>query len=202
MLKFDFTIPGPGDRGMNSRANHRSSSGLSAAATSQRGILQEESHQSIPERQRSERAPEKPLLVMKFGGTSVEDASCIERVVEIIRAASRGNQVVVVVSAMSGATNRLLEAASHAQSGNRMAVATILEELRKQHVAAARVLIGSAEQRSRLDEKIRDIFREGDHHCQGAIILRELTLEARDSISGLGERISAPLVAYALAERG
>ena len=54
----------------------------------------------------------KPLRVMKFGGTSVGDASCIARVAQIVRDASRDSSVVAVVSAMSGVTNRLIEAAT------------------------------------------------------------------------------------------
>jgi len=51
----------------------------------------------------------KPLKVMKFGGTSVGDACCIAKVVEIIRSASQESDVVVVVSAMSGVTNKLVQ---------------------------------------------------------------------------------------------
>jgi hypothetical protein len=54
----------------------------------------------------------KPLRIMKFGGTSVGDASCIQKVVEIIRAASHDGNLVVVVSAMAGVTNRLIGAAT------------------------------------------------------------------------------------------
>ncbi len=59
------------------------------------------------------------LQVMKFGGTSVGDASCIARVAEIVAKASRQNPVVVVVSAMSGVTNRLIEAATCSEAGDR-----------------------------------------------------------------------------------
>ena len=52
------------------------------------------------------------LQVMKFGGTSVGDASCIARAVQIVAHAARENGVVAVVSAMTGVTNRLLEAAA------------------------------------------------------------------------------------------
>ena len=171
-------------------------------ATSQRDILKQASHQSKTAQRQPANSSPKPLIVMKFGGTSVGDASCIERVIEIVHTASRENHVVVVVSAMSGVTNRLLEAAEHAQNGNRAAVAAILEELCSQHLAAAGGLIHSAWQRDRIEEMIQDIFHEGDHFCQDAIHLRRLTLQARDSISGLGERLSAPLVASAIAERG
>ncbi|MGC2478231.1 MAG: hypothetical protein WA423_00315, partial [Candidatus Sulfotelmatobacter sp.] len=52
----------------------------------------------------------KPLRIMKFGGTSVGDASSIKKVVDIIRDASRESDLVMVVSAMSGVTNQLIDA--------------------------------------------------------------------------------------------
>jgi bifunctional aspartokinase / homoserine dehydrogenase 1 len=144
----------------------------------------------------------KRLRVMKFGGTSVGDASCVAKVVEIIRAASRESNVAVVVSAMSGVTNKLIEAATHSEAGDHKLVATILEELRRQHEAVARALVHSATARNCIDRKIQQLFQEADALCQSTILLRELTLRARDSISSLGERLSAPLVAAALADRG
>ncbi len=139
---------------------------------------------------------------MKFGGTSVGDASCIEKVVEIIREASQECDVVVVVSAMSGVTNKLIEAATQSEAGNREPVAVIFEELRKQHEASATALVHLAAERRSLGQRMQAIFNEGDHLCQGTILLRELTPRARDSISSLGERLSAPLVAAALAAHG
>jgi bifunctional aspartokinase / homoserine dehydrogenase 1 len=144
----------------------------------------------------------RPLRVMKFGGTSVGDASCIEKVVEIIRAASREGDLVVVVSAMSGVTNKLVEVAKRSESGEHTLVGAILGELRQRHEAAASALIQSTAERSGIDRKMQQLFQEGDRLCQGTILLRELTLRARDSISSLGERLSAPLVSAALAERG
>jgi len=143
-----------------------------------------------------------PLRIMKFGGTSVGDASAIKKVVAIIRAAARESNVVVVVSAMSGMTNKLIEAATQSEAGNRERVATIFEELRNQHDTVVSALIPSAAEQNRVGRIVQEIFQEGDRLCQGTILLRELTLQARDSISSLGERLSAPLVAAALAERG
>jgi aspartokinase len=81
------------------------------------------------------------LQVMKFGGTSVGDASCIARTVRIIAQAARENGCVAVVSAMSGVTNRLIEAAKAAESGNAAEAAAILDALEKQHEAALSNLI-------------------------------------------------------------
>ncbi|HHX8632067.1 aspartate kinase [Vibrio diabolicus] len=59
----------------------------------------------------------KPLIVQKFGGTSVGSIERIHQVAEhIIKAKNDGNQVVVVVSAMSGETNRLMDLAKQIDS--------------------------------------------------------------------------------------
>ncbi|MGB6804647.1 MAG: aspartate kinase, partial [Candidatus Sulfotelmatobacter sp.] len=56
--------------------------------------------------------------------------------------------------------------------------------------------------RTHVNRQMEQIFREGERLCQGTALLRELTLRARDSISSLGERLSAPLIAAALTECG
>jgi len=144
----------------------------------------------------------RPLRVMKFGGTSVNDACCIEKVADIIKAATQDSDVVVVVSAMRGVTDELVEAATQSEQGNQQVVAAIFQALRGRHEAAANLLVHSAEQRERIVGKLRQVFQEGERLCQEVIRQRELTQRGCDSISGLGERLSAPLVAAALEERG
>jgi aspartokinase/homoserine dehydrogenase 1 len=144
----------------------------------------------------------KPLRVMKFGGTSVGDASSIERVVAIVRAAARDSDVVVIVSAMSGVTNKLVEAATQSEAGNSGLVLAIFDELRQRHEAAANALIHSAEKRQLVARKLQEHLQDGQRLCQETILRRELTPRVRDTISGLGERLSAPLVAAALTEQG
>lgn len=144
----------------------------------------------------------KPLRIMKFGGTSVGDASCIRKVADIIRAAAAESEIVVVVSAMSGVTNKLIEAATQSEAGNREAVDTIFSELRHRHDTAVNSLIHSNAERIRIAERMEKLFEEGKRLCQGTMLLRELTPRTRDSISSLGERLSAPLVAAVLAESG
>jgi bifunctional aspartokinase / homoserine dehydrogenase 1 len=144
----------------------------------------------------------KPLRVIKFGGTSVGDAERIRKVAEIIRDARRESDLVVVVSAMSGVTNKLVEATARSEAGDRKAVDRIFEELRERHRAAVNALIHATAQRSRIEQEIEQIFLEGERLCQGTALLRELTARAKDAISSLGERLSAPLVAAVLAECG
>ncbi|HEX4544511.1 MAG TPA: aspartate kinase, partial [Candidatus Acidoferrum sp.] len=142
------------------------------------------------------------LQVMKFGGTSVGDASCIARTAKIVAGAAKGSRCVVVVSAMSGVTNRLIEAAKHAQTGNAAEAAGILEVLSKQHEAALTNLISKEAERSHIRQKMQEVFAEGRRLCEGTALLRELTPRTLDAISSLGERLSAPLVAAAIRELG
>ncbi len=144
----------------------------------------------------------KPLRIMKFGGTSVGDASSIKKVADIIRDATRASDLVVVVSAMSGVTNQLIDAGAQSAVGDRLSVATIFHELRERHAAVVHGLIHSAAERSRIGREMDRIFQEGEQLCQSAIRTRELTPSTRDSISSLGERLSAPIVAAVLEEHG
>lgn len=142
------------------------------------------------------------LQVMKFGGTSVGDASCIARTAKIVAGAAKKNPCVVVVSAMSGVTNRLVEAAKQAQSGSAEEAAEILEVLSKQHEAALLSLISKEDERTHIRQKMEEVLAEGRRLCEGTVLLRELTPRTLDAISSLGERLSAPLVAAAIRELG
>jgi len=144
----------------------------------------------------------KQLQVMKFGGTSVGDASCIARVCEIVKEASRDHSILVVVSAMSGVTNRLIEAATRAEAGERDNAALLIDALRKQHDVALNALIHDPETRKRLSARIEELLKEATRLCDGTALIRELTPRTLDSVSSLGERLSAPLVAAALKEYG
>ena len=142
------------------------------------------------------------LQVMKFGGTSVGDASCIARTARIIARAAKENPCVVVVSAMSGMTNRLIEAAKTAQAGNGAEAEAIMDALRQQHETALSSLLPDEQKRARLRERMEQVLAEGRRLCEGTALLRELTPRTLDAISSLGERLSAPLVAAAVHELG
>lgn len=143
----------------------------------------------------------RPLLVMKFGGTSVADAACIRRVVDIVRTASGKSDVVVVVSAMAGVTNRLIEAAAQSEAGNYHSATSILLEIGDRHRTAINSLVNCADARNHLAEAMQSLLDECDRLCRGTMLLGELTPRAKDSISSLGERLSAPLMAAALADQ-
>src|SRR5882672_9279648 len=142
------------------------------------------------------------LQVMKFGGTSVGDAACIARTAQIIAQGAREGACVAVVSAMSGVTNRLIEAAKRAGAGENGQGAAVLDALRTQHAEALKSLVREENVRRSTEEEMEEVFSEGSRLFEGTALLRELTPRTLDAISSLGERLSAPLVAGAVRELG
>jgi len=142
------------------------------------------------------------LQVMKFGGTSVGDAACMGRTTQIIAGAARVNACIVVVSAMSGVTNRLIEAAKKAGAGDSGEGAALLGALKQQHECALTALVQQNTAREPVLQRMDEVFAEGRRLYEGTALLRELTPRALDAISSLGERLSAPMIAGALRELG
>jgi len=138
------------------------------------------------------------LQVMKFGGTSVGDASCIRRSAQIVANALREHSVAVVVSAMSGVTNRLIDAAHQAKRGDREAGKALGDALRKQHFEALATLVPDEHARLRVECRVEELLAEGARLYEGTALLRELTPRTLDAISSLGERLCAPVFAAAL----
>ncbi|HWQ32700.1 MAG TPA: aspartate kinase [Blastocatellia bacterium] len=142
------------------------------------------------------------LIVMKFGGTSVGSAERIAQAAELaLKSAREGHQVVVVTSAMSGVTNRLIAAAQNAVEGRWHK--SISDELYEPHRQAAHLLIGkdAARRRETLNLMMQRMERF-ETLCKGLSMIRELTPRTLDVISGMGEMLCAPLLSGAIAARG
>jgi len=133
------------------------------------------------------------MIVMKFGGTSVESAEAIRRVAAIVRA-RLDRKPVVVVSAMGKTTNKLLAMAAEAAAGRRARALEQLEDLQRFHLNEARDLIGDGRQGEVLD-LVQALFSELAEILKGLAVLRELTHRMIDAISAYGERLSSAIVA-------
>jgi aspartate kinase len=144
----------------------------------------------------------KQLCVMKFGGTSVGDADCIRRAAVIVKTAAAQSPVVVVVSAMSGVTNRLIDAANRAKAGQSDFLPELIAGLRKQHTTALEALVNDPKRRTEIADALNVVLAELERLLKGTALLSELTPRALDAISGIGERLSTPLLAGAVHELG
>ena len=148
--------------------------------------------------------PHPEIVVMKFGGTSVEDASAMLRTARIVAGRqAKGLKPVVVVSAMSKVTDQLLAcaAAASAGRGDREAALEITSRLRMRHLQTASELV-SGERLTTLQQDINRAFDSLDELARGIAILRELTPRTADLIVSYGERLSSVIVTAAFAEHG
>jgi aspartate kinase len=125
------------------------------------------------------------MIVMKFGGTSVESAEAIERVEGIVRE-RLDRHPVVVVSAMGKTTNKLLAIAGAAVEGKRERALELLDELHQFHRREAAGLC--------VDAEIDTHFEELAELVKGLAVMGEMTPRATDAVSAFGERLSSIIV--------
>jgi aspartate kinase len=143
------------------------------------------------------------LVVMKFGGTSVEDPAAIKRTAAIVAGrVSMGKQPVVVVSAMAKVTDQLLRAAAAASLGDRTGALAISSRLRSRHLDTAAALVKAQAEASSLARLIDEKFNALDELLRGLAAILELTPRISDLIVSFGERLSSQIVTSAFRELG
>ncbi len=130
------------------------------------------------------------MIVMKFGGSSVESAAAIERVAAIVKARLPRHPV-VGGSARGKTTNKLLEIARAAVAGQRDHALSLLYALRDFHL-----------RESGMERTVEDHFQELSELIRGLAILGELTPRSIDAVSSLGERLSSLIVARLFQSHG
>ena len=140
------------------------------------------------------------VVVMKFGGTSVEDIAAIRRLIAIVQS-RLGAQPVVVVSALARVTDQLLEAGNAAAKGHLGSALATVRDIYVRHERLADSLVeGSAY--GALDQELRGEFRALESLLLKLEASRELDLRSQDHLLGFGECFSSSLVKEALRQAG
>ena len=139
------------------------------------------------------------LIVMKFGGTSVGSVAALQRVVGIIKKArAQGDEVIVIVSAMSRVTDLLLNGARQAEAGDVSTGLRAHEQIWAKHAEVIEAFLADSRWQGPLSAEIRALLDEFDSLCHSICVLGELTPRALDVIAGMGERMSARQVSAVL----
>jgi aspartate kinase len=140
------------------------------------------------------------MIVMKFGGTSVQDAQAIDRVAEIVRARLDARPV-VVVSALAKMTDQLLGMAAAAGAGDREKALELSRAARERHFTTASELLGT-KGFTEIHPEIEADFNNLDDLLRGVVAVGELTPRTTDNIAGFGERVSSKIATAAFSVRG
>ena len=129
------------------------------------------------------------MKVLKFGGTSVGSAENINRVKQIVL--SQRSDVVVVVSALGGITDKIFKAARLAYTGTEN-FHTLLNEIKDIHLKAVEKLFNDE---GAIVSTVNELLCELEQLLTGISLIGELTAKTLDRIAGIGERISSHIVA-------
>jgi len=142
---------------------------------------------------------------MKFGGTSVADADAIGRLAAIVERRVKSDAAdrapVVVVSALAGVTDRLIAAASLAETGDADRASASLGQLIDRHVTLASAVTGG-EPLAELLTAVREEFAAASSLLRALAVLREVSPRSLDALVAAGELASSRIVAAALNARG
>ena len=132
------------------------------------------------------------MVIMKFGGTSVEDAAAIKNVTEIVRK-EISRRPVVVVSACAGITNQLLKTAALASQGKKDDALQNVAAIEGRHKNIAKELF-DADTAKFLFKHIAVFAEELAALVNGVVILGELTPRSLDTFASYGERMSSFII--------
>ncbi|MGY6554397.1 MAG: bifunctional aspartate kinase/homoserine dehydrogenase I [Wenzhouxiangella sp.] len=139
--------------------------------------------------------------IHKFGGSSLADADCIAHVAALLIGRQQDEGQAVVVSAMAGVTNALLELAQRASRGE-SGWPMQLQELRQRHLQAAADLVQQPALRGRLLEQLDQRFVTLEQLLASLALMGSAPTEALELISGFGELLSAELLSACLQQSG
>lgn len=134
-------------------------------------------------------------IVMKFGGTSVGTGENIRRVAELVtQNAKKEYKVAVVVSALAGVTNKLLEVACQAKRSDEKLIEKFTKELLQKHKEAVADAVTSKQLQKEVNQIIEETIAELEKVLTGICYVGELTPKSKDYVVSFGERLSAPIV--------
>ncbi len=139
------------------------------------------------------------MIVMKFGGTSVENAAAIDRAARIV-CMRLGDRPVVVVSAMAKVTDQLLAMGRAAGAGDRERALQLSRAVRERHYTTAGELLHTG-LFTAFHADLEATFDALDELLRGIAAVGELTPRTTDYVLSFGERLSSKLVAAAFSAR-
>ena len=136
------------------------------------------------------------MQVLKFGGSSVKNAANINKVIEIVKEKSKTEKTIVVVSALAGITDLLLQCSNLAADADE-SYKEKLQEAEQRHLSTVKELLPLTQQSSLLS-LVKTLCNEIEDICNGIFLLGELSERTKDRIVSYGEILSSQIIAARL----
>ena len=140
------------------------------------------------------------MRVLKFGGSSVANAGNINKIVSILKERIQKEKLVVVVSALGGITDALINSVALASTGDEL-YKEELHHIENRHLEMVKELIPISQQ-SRLLSLVKKHCNEIEDICNGVFLLQELTSRTRDRVMSYGELLSSQIISAKFQSEG
>ncbi len=138
---------------------------------------------------------------MKFGGTSVKDAAAMENVLGIVKSAKDRNPV-VVLSACSGITDKLLKLVNSASKKPFNKILPEISEIKEHHLKIVQELIKDELIRNDCIEIVKTLTSQLEKFIEGVTLLKECTPRSQDTAASFGELLSTSVFESACRAKG
>ncbi len=137
------------------------------------------------------------MKVLKFGGTSVGTVKSLQSVKSIVEAES--TPVIIVVSALGGVTDMLINTAKSAAAGNIQESSDSFEKIRMRHLDVIEGMVAD-DKREDVLHKISGMLEELANIFKGVSLLKDLSPRSLDTIVSYGERMSSYIISNIIAD--
>ncbi|HET8792594.1 MAG TPA: aspartate kinase, partial [Nitrososphaeraceae archaeon] len=140
---------------------------------------------------------------MKFGGSLLDSETKLKNIINIVKTYySLNNEIVVITSALYGITDKILDICNHIKEHDKNSLLLFLNEIENIHSKLIEKIIIDPHKKSELLKLIANLINEFRDILIGVSIMGEVTPKSRDYILSFGERLSTPIVSYALKSIG
>jgi len=142
-------------------------------------------------------------LVMKFGGTGVNSSTKVKTISNLIKQHHDSkNDLVVVVSAIRGMTDDIFSITDNIKEGQKVSVENFMKNTRASHLDILRNAITDEAIMKKANLVVTQLLDELENVLRGIVLLAEVTPKSLDYLLSFGERLSTPIISYALQDIG
>ncbi len=146
---------------------------------------------------------DKQILIMKFGGTSVGSIAALQQSAKIVGEHHQNwANIVVVVSAMRGITNQLIECTEASIRRDQKTFESSYNEITSRHIEAVNELLGKGNEFEKLQSELNQHFDSLASYYSGVQIMGEVSPRGMDAIVSFGERLNARIFSALLRKNG
>ena len=140
---------------------------------------------------------------MKFGGTLLDSEDKLRNVINVISSYySEGNNIVVIISALNGITDKILDLCKDIKKINKNIINNFVSNIETIHTSLIEKVITNSERKTEILAIIANLLNEFKEILVGISILGEITPKSRDYLVSFGERLSTPMVSFSLIDIG